>query len=326
MERETTWRKYAMNRTRLLCCLIAAGCFAADSASTQHRLITQGNGKLAIVTGGGAIEWEIPWGGIHDLHVLPSGNVMVQQGASKVVEIDIAKKAVVWTYDSATSNGNQGRRVEVHAFQPLDADRVMIAESGAARIIEVDRAGKLLHEVKLKVDHPNPHTDTRLARKLASGNYLVCHEGDGVVREYSPAGEIAWEYPVPLFDQQPRGGHGPEAFGNKAFAAVRMPSGNTLIATGNGHSVLEVTPRKEIVWSIKQKDLPGITLAWVTTLEVLPSGNYVIGNCHAGPGQPLLIEIDPKTKKVVWQFNEFDRFGNSVSNSQLLDTSSATLR
>jgi hypothetical protein len=83
--------------------------------------------------------------------------------------------------------------------------------------------------------------------------------------------------------------------------------------------VLEVTPAKEIVWKIEQNDLPGITLAWVTTLEVLPNGNYMIGNCHAGAGQPLLVELDPQTKKVVWQFDQYSKFGNSVSNSQILD-------
>ena len=62
-----------------------------------------------------------------------------------------------------------------------------------------------------------------------------------------------------------------------------------------------------------------IVLAWVTTLEVLPSGNIVLGNCHAGPGQPLLVEIEPKTKRVVAQFDGFAAFGNNVSNSQLLD-------
>ena len=47
------------------------------------------------------------------------------------------------------------------------------------------------------------------------------------------------------------------------------------------NSVLEVTPERKIVWELHQHDLPSITLAWVTTLEVLPNGNYVIGNCHA---------------------------------------------
>ncbi len=83
--------------------------------------------------------------------------------------------------------------------------------------------------------------------------------------------------------------------------------------------MIEVTPEKEIVWKIEQDDLPGIKLAWVTTLELLPNGNYVIGNCHAVPGNPLLIEIEPKTKKVVWTFDRFKTFGNSVPNSQILD-------
>jgi outer membrane protein assembly factor BamB len=298
----------------LACCLLV------NSGAAQHRLLTQGNGKLAIVAPEGKTEWEMKWGAIHDLQVLPNGHILVQQGAAKIAEIDPQRKEVVWSYDSAKANGNEGKRIEVHSFQPLDNGHVMIAESGAARIIEVDRDGKLLKETKLKVDHPNAHTDTRLVRKLASGNYLVCHEGDGAVREYDGSdGRIVWEYEVPLFGKQPRGGHGPDSFGNKAFAAVRLKNGNTLITTGNGHGAIEVTPQKEIVWRIEQNSLPGITLAWVTTLEVLPNGNYVLGNCHAGPGQPLLVEIEPKSKKVVWQFDQYDTFGNSVSNSKLLD-------
>ena len=287
-------------------------------AGAQHRLIIQGNGKLAIVEADGKISWEMKWGGIHDISVLENGNVMVQQNMRKVVEIDSKTKKILWEYDSSKMNGNEGQRIEVHAFQPLKNGHVMIAESGPARIIEIDRDGKIHKEIKLKVDNRNPHTDTRLTRQLDNGHYLACHEADGTLREYDGEGKIVWEYKVPMFDKMPKGGHGPEAFGNKLFGAVRLKNGNTLIATGNGHSVLEVTPDAEIVWQIHQKDLPGITLAWVTTLEVLPNGNYVIGNCHAGPGQPLLVEVEPKTKKVVWQFDQFDTFGNSSPTSQLL--------
>jgi outer membrane protein assembly factor BamB len=306
----------------VLCSVISCG----NAATAQHRLITQGNNRLAIVEKDGSISWEMPWGGIHDLHVLPNGHILLQQQMKKVVEIDPEKKEIVWSYDASTQNGNAGKQVEVHSFQPLENGNLMIVESGPARIIEVNRQGKIQHEVKLKVDHPHPHTDTRLVRKLASGNYLVCHEADGAIREYDAKGTIVWEYEVPLFDKEPQGGHGPEAWGNKAFAAVRLANGNTLIATGNGHSVLEVTPEKEIVWQIHQNDLPEITLAWVTTLEVLANGNYVIGNCHAGPDNPLLVEIEPKTKKVVWTFDQFEPFGNSVPNSQLLDLESPSIR
>lgn len=294
-------------------------CSAASTQAEGHRVITQGNGKLAIVEKDGEISWEMPWGGIHDIHVLENGRIMVQENMQRVVEIDPETKEIMWGYDSANSERNRGQRVEVHAFQPLEDGRVMIVESGPGRIIEVNRDGHILKEIKLKIDKPNAHTDTRLVRKLASGHYLVCHENDGACREYDGDGKVVWEYQVPMFGKEEKGGHGPEAFGNRLFGALRLPNGNTLISTGNGHSVIEVTPEKEVVWKIEQDDLPGIKLAWVTTLELLPNGNYVVGNCHAGPGNPLLIEIDPKSKKVVWTFDRFKTFGNSVPNSQILD-------
>jgi len=293
----------------------------------DHGVLLQGNGRLVILSPQGAIEWERPWGPIHDCHLLPSGNLLVLEGKSKVTEIDRETKATLWTFDAATIGGDHDPAVEVHACQPLEDDRVMIAVSSKRVVIEVNREGDVVKSIPLRVDHPHPHTDTRLVRKILSGNYLACHEGDGVVREYDgETGAVVWEYKVPLFGKEPREGHGPEAFGNKVFAAVRLANGNTLISTGNGHSVLEVNPAKEIVWQLAQNDLPGITLAWVTTLEVLDNGNYVIGNCHAGPGNPLLVEIEPKTKRVAWTLDRFADFGNSVSNSQIVGLQEPSIR
>ncbi|MCA8975741.1 MAG: PQQ-binding-like beta-propeller repeat protein [Planctomycetes bacterium] len=305
-------------------CACAAPAPPTPRRAIGHPVLTQGNGALSLLTAAGDVAWQMPWGGIHDIHLLPSDNVMVQRGASAVVEIDRATRQVVWEYDAASSNGNAGRPVEVHAFQPLPDGTVMIAESGPARILEVGRDGKVIANTPLTVDRPHPHTDTRLVRKIAADRYLVCHEGDGVVREYERGtGRVLWDYDVPLFGRQPRGGHGPEAFGDKCFCALRLANGNTLIATGNGHGVLEVSPAREIVWRLDQHDLPGVTLAWVTTLDVLDNGNYLVGNCHAGPGQPVLIELEPRTKAVVWRLDAFDRLGNSVSNSVVVDGSSA---
>ena len=284
------------------------------SSAHARDVLLQGKGKLALWSDG-KVTWEMPWGGIHDIHRGDDGKIYVQKNMREVCAIDPERKEVVWSYDSSKSNGNDGKRLEVHAFQPLGGGKMMVVESGIGRIIEVDASGKLLKEVKLKVDHPDAHRDTRLARKLDNGHYLVCQEGDGAVREYDGEGKLVWDFPVPMFGQEPKGGHGPEGFGNCTFSALRLKNGNTLLTTGNGHSVLEVTPAKEIVWKIAQKDLTGITLAWVTTLQVLPNGNYVIGNCHAGPGQPILIEVEPKTKKVVWQLDGFEEFGNDVSNT-----------
>ena len=94
------------------------------------------------------------------------------------------------------------------------------------------------------------------------------------------------------------------------------PSGHRSLPTSH---IARGFARLSHTTSAARADLPGITLAWVTTLEVLSSGNYLIGNCHAGPGQPLLVEVEPKSKRVVWKFDQFESFGNSVSNSKVLD-------
>src|SRR5204863_1048132 len=139
------------------------------------------------------------------------------------------------------------------------------------------------------VKHPSTHSDTRNGRKLANGHYLMAHESDGTVREYDDKGTVVWEYEIPLFGKKGAGGHGPEAFGNACYSALRLANGNTLIATGNGHGILEVTPGKVIAWRLSQHDLPGITLAWVTTLQVRPNGSILLGNCHAGPDNPQIL-------------------------------------
>jgi len=314
------------NKMRLASVLLAV-LLMAQFAHAEHQVLLQGGPRLAIVDADGSVSWEMPWGGIHDIHRLENGNILTRQGRAGVVEIDPETRKVIWKYDAAKENGNAGKRMEVHAFERLADGTTMIAESGVGRIIEVDRDGKLVREIALERDRPDTHSDTRLVRSTDSGSYLVAHEADGKVREYDrKSGKVVWEYEVPMFGKSARNGHGPEAFGNRLFSALRLDNGNTLIATGNGHSVLEVTPGKKIVWQINQNDLPGIRLAWVTTLEVLPNGNYVIGNCHAGPGQPLLVEVEPRTKKVVWQFDRYADFGNNVSNSLLLDIAGESLR
>ena len=249
--------------------------------------------------------------------MLASGNVLFQTSMTHLVEVEPKSNKIVWEYDAQRMN-DDGKRVEVHAFQRVAEGRTMVAESGRARIIEVGKMGAILKQIKMKVDHPSTHSDTRLARKLGNGHYLVAHEADGKVREYDEKGDVVWEYEVPLFGKEKKGGHGPEAWGNSTFCALRLASGNTLISTGNGHGVIEVTSGKEIVWQVSQDELPGIKLAWVTTLQVLKNGNIVIGNCHAGKDQPQIVEIT-REKKVVWTWKDFERFGNATSNSWVIE-------
>ncbi|MEZ6041550.1 MAG: PQQ-binding-like beta-propeller repeat protein [Planctomycetaceae bacterium] len=281
--------------------------------------------RIAIVDESGQTKWEHKIGPLHDLHVLPNGNVLFQDSWTHVLEVNPATDEIIWDYEARKAPGNEGKRIEIHAFQRLDNGNTMVVESGTSRILELDSQNKVLVEIPLKVSKPDAHRDTRLVRKLTNGNYLVCHEGDGLVREYNSQGQTVWEFAVPLFGRQPSPGHGVDAFGNQCFTALRLANGNTLIATGNGHGIIEVTPAGQDVWSVHQNDLPGIQLAWVTSLQVLPNGNILINNCHAGPENPQLIEID-RQKRVVWTFRDFDRFGDSTTNSQILTSNGKPVR
>ena len=315
-----------MNRT-LLCltsvCLLAlqlgSTAAAAPPAAPARSFIAADSSKqrIAIISEDGSTRWEHRIGPLHDLHVLPSGNILLQLNWTRVVELDPQTGKTVWEYDAANQPDNKQRRIEIHAFQRLKDGSTLIAESGAARLLTIAPDQSILTNIPLKVDKPDAHHDTRLVRTLENGNFLVCHETPGIVREYRPDGSTAWEYEVPLFNRERRPGHGVQAFGNQVFSALRLKNGNTLIGTGNGHSVLEVTPAGQIVWSLHQNELPNIQLAWVTSLQLLPSGNILINNCHAGPNNPQLIEVD-REKHVVWSFSDFERFGDSLTNSQIL--------
>jgi hypothetical protein len=48
------------------------------------------------------------------------------------------------------------------------------------RIIEVDREGTIVKEVKLTTECTKPHRQMRCAREIANGNYIVGQYDDGV--------------------------------------------------------------------------------------------------------------------------------------------------
>ena len=304
------------NHARIIAVFLALliACTRANAERLVLASASYGKNIVAICDADGKILWshkttgpKTGHAGHHDIQFLDNGNILFHENWTTIIEMTLDKK-VVWTYDSSTMNGNNGKRVDVHAFRRLPGGLTMIAESGVGRIIEVDRDGKIHVEVKLK---PGGTQNTRMARKLDNGNYLVCAENPGVVTEYNARSEVVWEHPIKT----------------RVYGAIRLRTGNTLIASGGGASIVEVTPDHKVVWEIKD-NVPDtkITLKWTTFLTELENGNFIIGNCHAGEKSPQIFEIT-RDKKVVWQFNQYEAFGNGLACSQILsDQQSALVR
>ncbi|MEM9825123.1 MAG: PQQ-binding-like beta-propeller repeat protein [Planctomycetota bacterium] len=301
---------------------------ASPPAKQGHWILLGAQGRLVLTDPAGKIRWEMPWNNIHDLHWTDAGEILTRRGKYEVVRINPVTKQVTWSVDVRKLSN---RPVELHAFEPLANGRTMVALSGAAKIIEINDDGSIAHAFSLTTQTPSLHSDTRLVRADVGGGdpsqsdpsqsdsgpagYWVAHEKDGAVRRYDHEGTVIWEYTVPLFGRPRASGHGPEAFGNQVFSAIPDGTGGVWLGTGNGHSVLRVSPEKKILWQLGQDDLPGIRLAWVTNVHPTNEGTILIGNCHAGPGQPIVVEVDLKTRQAVWQLAGFKRFGNNVSNT-----------
>ena len=316
-----------MNRRDCLATSLGAVVISAWSSAAETRgyqVLGADRGQVALIGPDGKPVWKRPLNAeVHDITLLPGGEVLLPVARNKVAVWDAQGKEV-WSYQAKQVSGYSGP-IEIHAVQRLANGLTLVAETGNKRLVEVDDAGKVVLAIPLKVENPNAHRDTRLVRKTAAGTYLVCHEGDGAVREYDAQGKVVWTYMLDLAGRPRSGGHGPEGHGTEVFGAYRTPLGTTLIAAGNGNRVIEVDRAGKTVWALEQKELPGIVLAWVTTIHQLPSGNLIIGNCHAGPDNPQLIEIT-RDKKVVWAFRDFTTFGNGLAAAHVVGLPTGTIR
>ncbi len=292
------------------------------TAAVTHTILAEDKGHVVILDPTGKVTWETICGfNSHDIAALPNGNYLLHTGPATIVEMT-PDKQIVWQHTSHAVAPYAGP-VEIHAFQRLRNGVTMISETGNLRIIEVDKNDKIVHQIPLTVDHPNSHRDTRRVRKLDNGHYLVCHEGDGKIREYDQTGAVVWTYTMDLAGQPETPGH--DGHGINVFNAIRLKNGNTLIGGGNNNRIFEVTPKGKTVWSIERDELPGIHLCWVTSVQVLPNGDIIFGNTHAGPNNPQLIEVNRK-KEVVWTLKNWDVLGNDLCASQALDVKGKILR
>ena len=300
--------------TVLLSAILLSNVFAADGSKLEitgkgHRFFAADYDKhvMAIVGADGKIEWKKPMnGGCHDAWMLENGHILWTPSGDKIFDLDPKSNQEVLVYDAKT-NGNQKQDVQVHGIQPNPDGGVVVFESGPKRVIEVDKDGKILKEVKLPIEKGDPHHHMRNARKLANGNYLLCLSADSKVLEVDPSGKPVWEFPM---------------HGSEPYSAIRLANGNTLIGGGNAHRVIEADKDAKEVWSIGETELPGIKLVWVAQVQRLANGNTIIVNCHAGPDNPQLIEVD-KDKKVVWSYRDFENFGNALPVGFVLDAPDA---
>ena len=257
----------------------------AAEAAPAHRLLLfeygKGPNRLLELDAAGKVVWEHQPPSLAVIfQVLPSGNVLYAYGGKPTGVREVTRKGVeVWNYVSQCP--------QVLGCERLANGNTLVAEQGPCRAVEVNPQGAVVRVTPLSTSHATYHLQVRNIHKLANGNILAAHEGEGAVREVDVTGKVVWEYT------------GVENAGD----AQRLPNGNTLISCGTQKRILEVTPDKQIAWQFTAADAPELNLTWISSLQVLPNGNLVVGNFLRGQeGKGAHAFEVTRDKRVVWQW------------------------
>ena len=271
----------------------------------KHSFFVAGPKFTGIIGEDGEEVWNAGKPGARDGYVLPEGNILVCW-ADEVREYD-QDKNVVFDYKRNADDDELGTAVR------LDNNRTLITESGKTpRLIEVDKSGEILISVPLEPETDNIHMQTRMARKLVSGNYLVPHLLAFAVKEYKPSGEVVKVFRTDL----------PEIGGKEAenwpFTAIRLKNGNTLVTLTHGNKVVEFDENGSVVWLVSNDDLKEHPFQDPCGAQRLPNGNTVIASYGAKEGIKLFeITMD---KKMVWSYS-----GHPAHEFQILTTNGIPL-
>ena len=147
-------------------CTVLTAATADEPAAIRHSLIVFGN-RTAIIDESGQVEWEYR-GRSRDGFVLPNGNVLIAW--SDVVQEVTRDKQVVFEWKLSPENR------EIGTAQRLYNGNTLITELGPQpRLLEIAPQGTLVLTVPLQPETDNAHMQTRMARQLRNGNYLVPH-------------------------------------------------------------------------------------------------------------------------------------------------------
>jgi hypothetical protein len=256
-----------------------AGSPALTGKSTGQ-ILAAGDRRVLVLGLQGEVLWEYPTQLTHDVWKLANGNVLFADGET-VTEVTPAKR-VVFQYRPALQEGGGA-----YACQRLPDGRTLIGENSTGRVLEVDAQTNIVFSLQTTPSRPKEHHNMRMARKLANGNYLVCHSGQRQVKEYTPAGKVVWEVTVP---------------GRLAYAAVRTSENTTLVSSLE--QITEYDAAGRAVWQCATGDLKDVQVRNLTGFHRLPDGSLLIG-CYQAyqDGQGCGLLRVSRDRQVLWSYS-----------------------
>ena len=289
-----------MNLIKTACLLLSLALFASaknensnlnfgkqvSDSGIRHSFLICGN-RTVLINEDNQIVWQTNGYG-RDGFVLGNGNILVSVG--NVAKEITREGKLVWSYK--LSKGNK----ELGTCMRLENGNTLVVERGVKpQLLEVDQKGSIAVRVPLQPDTNNAHMQTRMARKLPNGNYIVPHLLAFAVKEYNPNGTVVRTIKTDLTEL------GGRKQRNWPFTAIHLKGGNLLVNLTNGNKTVEFNRDGKVAWRVDNSDVGG-RFADPCGGQRLANGNTIICSYGQKKGDmPKLFEIN-RDKEVVWEY------------------------
>ena len=257
-----------------------------SQSGIKHSFLICGS-RTVLLNEDSEIIWQTKGYG-RDGFVLQNGNVLVSVG--NVAKEITREGQIVWSYKLSKGNKELGSCVR------LQNGNTLVVERGVKpQLLEISRTGSTAVTVPLKPETTNAHMQTRMARKLANGNYIVPHLLAFAVKEYKPDGTVVRTIKTDL----------PELGGRKErnwpFTAIQVDGGNLLVNLTNGNKTVEFDHAGKVAWRVDNSHVGG-RFADPCGGQRLANGNTIICSYGQKKGDmPKLFEVN-REKEVVWEY------------------------
>jgi hypothetical protein len=176
---------------------------------------------------------------------LPNSHVLItDQANERVIEVDVATKAIVWQYGTTGVSGNGPEQLNnPNSAELLANGHILISDENNNRALEVTRAGNIVWQYGSGDPNINdPVSGVAFASRLENGHTLITDSNHARIVEIDRDKNVVWEY----FTCTGSGCNLARGTGPLPTRALRLRNSHTLISDQYNHRVIEVNHGKQI--------------------------------------------------------------------------------
>ncbi|MGN6816207.1 MAG: Kelch repeat-containing protein [Solirubrobacterales bacterium] len=260
----------------------------------------RGNNRIIVVNNRKQVLWRYPSkahpappGGFYfpdDAFFIHGGGAIIsnEEQNERIVQLSYPGGKLLWSYGHPGQTGSEAG----YLHEPDDAylwknGNVSVADAQNCRVLMISPQKRVLREfgdpAECTHDPPrrlgSPNGDT----PLANGDILVSEVNGSYIDEITRTGKLVWSLQLPISYPSDPQQLGPDLY---LVADYADPGG-----------IYEFTRQGRIVWSYHPQSGNG-RLNHPSLAERLPNGDIAANDDYRN----RVVIIDPKTKKIVWQY------------------------